>query len=81
MHTASVVPSLHLILATCPSLQELIGTDKQVDRQTLVSSVYSCLRPFLEAEFCLGLGRKKHVRGLHTIFNIVEGGALVLQFG
>jgi hypothetical protein len=52
----------------------------QTDRQALVSSVFSCLRPLLDADFCLGLGIKKYVTGLHTIFNIVEGGALVRQF-
>ena len=56
-------------------------TGRQTDRQTLVSAEVSCLRLLLEAEFCLGLGRKKYVRRLHTIFNIVEGGALVRQFG
>jgi len=44
-------------------------------RQELVSSEFSCLRPLLDADFCLSLGIKKYVTGLHTIFNIVEGGA------
>jgi len=40
-------------------------------KQPFVSSEFPCLLPILEADFCLALGRKKYVRGLHTILNTV----------
>jgi hypothetical protein len=49
-------------------------------KNPFVSSEFSRLLPILEADFCLALGRKKYVKGFHTILKIVEGGALVRQY-